>query len=60
MKTLIQDMIAPDSWRDAGGTTGAISVFDNRLVVIQTPQNQEKVQAFLKQLRTARPATAAK
>jgi bla regulator protein BlaR1 len=50
---LVQSMIDPDSWREEGGTIGAISVFGTRLVVIQTPQNQEKIKAFLGQLRSA-------
>ena len=54
IKKLIQDTVAPDSWRDAGGTIGAIQELSGQLIVTQTPENMRKLQDLLEQLRETR------
>jgi len=48
---LMTDTIAPESWRDVGGTLGCIRDFDGRLFVTQTWANHERVAATLNYLR---------
>jgi hypothetical protein len=42
--------IDPDSWRDNGGTVGAISQLSKQLIVTQTPENHERVKTLLADL----------
>lgn len=51
---LITDTIAPDSWRDAGGSVGAIKELQGQLIVTQTPENQKALVNLLEQLREQR------
>lgn len=52
---LIQDTVAADSWRDAGGQGGSIIHFGNRLVVSQTWSVHRQIQSLLGQLREPGP-----
>jgi len=48
---LITETIDPDTWRDAGGSTGSMREIGGRLIVGQSPENQKKLQQFLAGLR---------
>jgi hypothetical protein len=50
---LIEDFVAPESWKSAGGQ-GTISVAGKSLAVSQTPPVHREVDAFLDRLRKAR------
>lgn len=52
--SLMQESIAPDSWRDAGGTVGSLRELNGQLIVAQTPENQRAIQGLLEQLRETR------
>jgi hypothetical protein len=47
---VITETIEPDSWRDAGGTTGSINEFGGRLIIIQTAQTHQRIAALLDKL----------
>lgn len=51
---LITDTVAPDSWRDSGGTVGALKELQGNLIVTQTPENQKALVNLLDQLRETR------
>ncbi len=51
---LITDTVAPDSWRDAGGSVGSIKELSGQLIVTQTPENQRNLVNLLEQLRETR------
>ena len=51
---LITSTIAPDSWRDAGGSVGSITELSGQLIVTQTPENQRALVGLLEQLRETR------
>ncbi len=51
---LIQDTVAADTWRDAGGTVGSIRELGGQLIVTQTPENQQLLQNLLEKLRETR------
>ncbi len=52
---LIQDTVAPDSWRESGGPIGAIrTTGTGQLIITQTPENHREVQNLLDQLRESR------
>ena len=46
---LITDTVAPDSWRDAGGSVGSIKELSGQLIVTQTPENQRQLTNLLEQ-----------
>jgi hypothetical protein len=48
---LIQDTVAPTSWRDAGGDIGQIRVLNGALVVTQNGEGHRQVEELLRQLR---------
>lgn len=48
---LITDSVSPDSWRDAGGSIGAIKEINGVLVVTQSVQSQKEIDALLSGLR---------
>ncbi|HZZ43499.1 MAG TPA: hypothetical protein VFE58_11225 [Tepidisphaeraceae bacterium] len=52
--SLIEETVAPDSWRDAGGTVGSLRELSGQLIVNQTPENQRVLQGLLEQLRETR------
>jgi hypothetical protein len=49
---LITTTVAPESWRDAGGTLGSASVVDGRLIITQTAEHHRQVAHLLDSLRT--------
>jgi hypothetical protein len=48
---IITDSVDPESWRDAGGTVGSIRSWAGRLIIRQTPDNHEKIESLLANLR---------
>jgi type II secretory pathway component GspD/PulD (secretin) len=48
---LVQDTIDPTSWRNNGGTIGAIRELSGNLIVTQTAENHRDIASLLKQLR---------
>jgi hypothetical protein len=46
----IKSTVAPDSWREYGGTTGVARVLNGQLIVNQTAENQEHIAALLTEL----------
>jgi general secretion pathway protein D len=51
---LIQETVDPTSWRDAGGSVGAVRALNGQLIVTQTPENQRALVNLLEQLRETR------
>src|SRR5690606_4119992 len=51
---LIQETVATDSWRDNGGSIGAIQELNGQLVVTQTGENMREVISLLGKLRETR------
>lgn len=51
--TFLKETVDPDSWRDNGGSTGALSEWGSRLLVTQTPANHRRLEATLKLLYDA-------
>lgn len=51
---LITETVAPDSWKDAGGSVGSMRELQGQLVVTQTPENQHSLGNLLEQLRETR------
>lgn len=47
----IEDSVAPDSWIDAGGSVGLISLNDGVLIIVQTPQNLQQIHQLLGDLK---------
>jgi hypothetical protein len=50
---LIKETIATDTWRDNGGSLGAIRELGGQLIVTQTLENQKLLESLLSQLREA-------
>jgi hypothetical protein len=51
---IIQTTIDPESWRESGGNVGAISVTNDRLVIVQVRDAHMKISNFLDKLRQPR------
>ncbi|MCC6424751.1 MAG: hypothetical protein IT447_14850 [Phycisphaerales bacterium] len=51
---LITDTVAPDSWRDVGGSVGSMRELSGQLIVTQTPENQRLLSNLVEQLRETR------
>ena len=51
---LITESVAPDAWRDAGGTIGTIREMDGRFIITATPAMHEDVMRLLELLRTGK------
>jgi len=51
---LIQDTIAPDSWRDRGGTVGTIKEINGQLVITQNSATQRQITDLFSKLREQR------
>jgi hypothetical protein len=47
---MISMTVAPESWRDNGGTIGSCSQYNGLLVVTQTPANHKAIEALLSEL----------
>lgn len=50
---LIRQMVAPDSWREAGGGDSAMRELNGQLIVYQTSEAHRQVRDLLSQLREA-------
>lgn len=50
LRSLIKDTVDPESWRDNGGALGNVRLLGNRMIVTQTPANQQLVGSLLDQL----------
>jgi hypothetical protein len=48
---VIQQRVAPDSWRDAGGSVGFASEWNGILVITHTPQRHQEIADLLESLR---------
>ena len=48
---IITDFVAPDMWRDNGGTVGSIREFNGRLMIAATPAMHERIAALLELIR---------
>lgn len=48
---MITDSIDPESWRDNSGTVGSIRPWAGRLIIHQTPENHQKIESLLANLR---------
>ena len=64
LKRLVTEAVAPDSWREAGGSVGAVHTSKHKLIVTQTPMNHRQIREILEMLReqpqeTPRAADAA-
>lgn len=49
VKTVVKT-IDPATWRDAGGTIGAVSLLGKQMIVTQTRENHRKIEALLREL----------
>jgi hypothetical protein len=47
IKKLITDNVSSESWKDNGGDVGSISSFGDLLIITQSEQAQQKIEAFL-------------
>jgi hypothetical protein len=50
IEKLLTNQIDPPSWRDHGGSIGAIRLLQGQLIVTQTAENHERIAAMLKDL----------
>ena len=48
---LIEHNVDAASWKDAGGSVGALRELEGQLIVTQTPENHRKIVAMLQDLR---------
>ena len=51
---LVEDTVSSDSWKDNGGSTGALRELEGQLIVTQTPENHRQLVALLEKLRQSR------
>ncbi|MCE2653378.1 MAG: type II and III secretion system protein [Planctomycetaceae bacterium] len=51
---LIQNTVAPETWRDNGGDVGSIQELNGTLIVHSTPRNHREIQGLLSKLREIR------
>ena len=51
---LIEETVDPESWRDNGGSIGAIKLFDGQLIVTQTSENHRSIASLLAQMQAVR------
>ena len=51
---LITDTVSSDSWKDNGGSVGAVRELQGQLIVTQTPENHRQLVNLLEQLRETR------
>ncbi|MFT3787894.1 MAG: hypothetical protein QM770_17280 [Tepidisphaeraceae bacterium] len=52
---LVMSVVAPESWRDNGGTIGGIQAFNDSLIVQQTAANHAALSKLLNDLRQGPP-----
>jgi hypothetical protein len=55
LESLVEETVAPDSWRNSGGSVGHVQHFAGRLVVVQTLENHRHIERLLEQLRELPP-----
>jgi hypothetical protein len=48
---LIKESVAPDSWRDAGGSSSALHTSKHKMIVTTTEPNHRQIRAILHMLR---------
>ena len=53
---LIRELIDPQNWQWADGTVGSLHHFNGLLIVQQTPENHDAIEALLAELRSYRPS----
>lgn len=53
--TILQEHIEPDSWRDSGGDTGSITIFESTLLILHTIEIHLKIKVLLDMLRLCKP-----
>lgn len=51
---LIIDTVSTDSWKDHGGSVGALRELEGQLIITQTPENHKQVVQLLEQIRQER------
>ena len=51
----LQSIVDRDSWTDNGGIIGSVKLLNGKLFITQTPENQKRVEAFLRDLRSRTP-----
>ena len=51
LEALVKESVQPDSWRDAGGTTGAVHTSKHKMIVTTTEQNHREIRRILEMLR---------
>lgn len=51
LMSLLSSLVDADSWHNYGGSPGRVEYALNHLIVVQTPENQEKVRDLLRALR---------
>ncbi len=56
---VIEQSIAFESWKGNGGTLGYIQEFNNKLIIVQSPENQRQIGLLLTRLRE-KPGTEPK
>ena len=49
--TMVRETVAPDTWRDAGGTVGVVHSTKHKLIITTTEQNHREIRNVLKMLR---------
>lgn len=54
IEKLIEDTVATDTWKDNGGSVGALRELQGQLIVTQTPENHRQLVNLLEQLRETR------
>ena len=51
---LIEETVGSDTWKDNGGSVGALRELQGQLIVTQTPENHRELVALLEKLRETR------
>lgn len=51
---LVEESIAPESWRDHGGADGTIREMEGQLIITQTASHQEQIQRLFTEIRQGR------
>ncbi len=54
IRTIIEDTVDPDGWRNAGGSTGSMQELNGNLIITNTPQNHAQIEGLLSELREIR------
>jgi beta-lactamase regulating signal transducer with metallopeptidase domain len=54
LQAMIEDTVAPETWKDHGGNVAALRELQGQLIITQTPENQIEIMRILDQLRESR------